>query len=241
MPLYFTKKLFDKHSVSVSGAKGAGKDMLFANVIARRKAKYYISNTDYCLKRKKWLKLNLQAFMTGNNYNNFIRGQLKFYIHKYPDKVDVYLADCGIYFPAQYNGELNRDYKEFPTFMALSRQLGECYVHTNCQAPNRVWDKIREQSDRFVQCLWCRVLFGKIVIQKIRIYERYDSYVSQIQPFRSAGGISKDRRNSEFEQRVKYINTHGKINERILIYWNKSRYNTRMFRDLLAGGEYDKK
>lgn len=235
MPLYFTKKLFDKHSVAISGAKGKGKDMLFGNVIARRKAKYYISNTDYHIPRKHHVKLNLKAFMTENNYNDFIRGKLKPYFYPYSDDIDIYIADCGVYFPAQYNGELNRDYKDFPTFMALSRHLGNCFVHTNCQAPNRVWDKIREQSDVYITCLWCKVI-GKYVFQTIRIYERYDSYVNQIQPFRSLGKLGKGNHERENESRLNYVNKHGKIKTKLLIYKNKTKYDTRLFKRLLEQG-----
>lgn len=235
MPLYFTKKLFDKHSVAISGAKGSGKDMLFGNVIARRKAKYYISNTDYKIRGKRYISLKLDKFMTNNRYDNFIRDKISPYVYPYPDNVDIYIADCGIYFPSQYNGELNRDYKEFPTFMALSRQLGNCFVHTNCQAPNRVWDKIREQSDIYITCLSCKVI-GKLVIQRVRLYERYDSYVSQIQPFRGQIKLSKGSRERAFESKLNYENQHGKIVERVLIYKNKTKYDTRLFKTLLEKG-----
>lgn len=236
MPLYFTKKLFDKHSVAISGPKGKGKDMLMGNVIARRKAPYYISNTDYCIPKKKHIKLNLNQFMTENRYDNFIRNKIKPYYYPYADNIDIYIADCGIYFPAQYNGELNRDYKDFPTFMALSRHLGNCYVHTNCQAPNRVWDKIREQSDIYITCLSCKVI-GKYVFQRIRLYERYDSYVAQIQPFRSMHKLGRGNVERENESHLNYVNTHGRIRDRLLIYKNKTNYDTRLFKTLLEGGE----
>ena len=39
-------KKFEDHSMSVTGMKGTGKDLIFGNVISRRK-KAYISNMDY--------------------------------------------------------------------------------------------------------------------------------------------------------------------------------------------------
>lgn len=229
------KNLFKKHSVSISGAKGTGKDMLFGNVIARRRSRYYISNTDYMIKRKKFIKLNLDKFMTGNRYDNFIRGTIAPYVYPYPDDIDIYISDCGIYFPSQYNGELNKQFKEFPTFMALSRHLGNCYVHTNCQALNRVWDKIREQSDRFINCRKCIVL-GRLVFQHVRIYERRDSAENEIPPFRSTFTMNKDKRERQFQEKCAYDNQHGLIKSKWLIYWNKTNYNTRMFKEMLENG-----
>lgn len=166
-------KLYKENSVSVCGKKGRGKDILQANVIARRKCRYYISNIDYKVKGSNWISLNLKKLRVGNTYDDFL-SQPKLYIYPYPDGTDIYLSDCGIYFPAQYCNELNRKYADIPVFMALSRQLGKCAVHQNAQALNRVWDKIREQSDTYITCLWCKVICG-FVFQKIRVHEKYES------------------------------------------------------------------
>lgn len=213
------KKLFKRHSVAIAGAKGSGKDILFGNVIARSKNKYYISNTDYNIKRKKFIRLNLDKFMTGNRYDNFIRDKISPYVYPYPDNIDIYISDCGIYFPSQYNNELNKKYCEFPTFMSLSRQLGNCFVHTNAQSYNRVWDKIREQSDRFILCKGC-IVVGKLVIQRVYVYERRDTFESEIQPFRGKFTLDKEKREREYQERLKYENQHGSIKSKLLVYVN---------------------
>lgn len=51
MPLFFTKQLF-KRNVMIFGEIGTGKDLLMANIIARRKSKYYISPFDYKITNK---------------------------------------------------------------------------------------------------------------------------------------------------------------------------------------------
>ena len=48
-------KLFENGNVNVTGLRGTGKDVLFSNVIARRKSKY-ISNVDYNCKNKRITK-----------------------------------------------------------------------------------------------------------------------------------------------------------------------------------------
>lgn len=230
-------RLYKQNSVSICGKKGKGKDILTANVIARRKAKYYVSNVDYKVRRSKWIKFNPALLRIGNNYTHFIENKIKSYIYPYPDGTDIYISDCGVYFPAQYCGELNRDYKDIPTFMALSRQLGECYVHTNAQNLNRVWDKIREQSDIYISCQWCKV-YGKIVVQCVRVYEKYESAVANVPPCRiRLPMFNSDRRQRAQIAREQYMCTHGRIRVMYLVYWNRSKYDTRLFKTILEEGE----
>ena len=228
-------KLYENNSVSICGKKGRGKDILTANVIARRKRPYYISNVDYKVKKSKLIRFNPSLLRIGNDYRSFIDNKIKEYIYPYPDGTDIYISDCGVYFPAQYCSNLNRDYSDIPTFMALSRQLGDCYVHTNAQALNRVWDKIREQSDMYISCQWCKVFFGKIVVQSIRIYEKYESAVTNQPPCRLTMpllGNSVSRSNIRIA-REQYTSSYGKIRSCLLIYWNKSKYDTRLFKTIL--------
>lgn len=234
-------KLFNEGNVCVTGERGAGKDMLFANVIARRQLGY-ISNCEYA--KKKGVPLDYypldfsQLDCGGNTYDDFVKGTLKPYVYPYPLGVDVYITDVGVYFPSQYCGELNKQYKQVPTFMALSRHLGQCNVHINVQALNRAWDKLREQSRTYVTCLRCRVLnvFGKqLVIQRVRIYERYESCVANVPPLRLPLGVKlgKDKMLAKLYG-LNYDISHGRIVERTLVYFNKSSYDTHIFRSMLA-------
>lgn len=235
-------KLYENNSVSVCGKKGRGKDMLTANIIARRKRPYYISNVDYKVKNSRYIRFNPALLKTGNSYASFIEGKVKEYIYPYPDGTDIYISDAGVYFPSQYCGELNRDYKDIPTFMALSRQLGDCYVHTNAQALNRVWDKIREQSDIYISCQWCKVLLrGRLVIQCVRVYEKYESAINNQPPCRLSMPIlgNADCRNRVKIAKEQYTATHGKIKTYFLVYWNKSKYDTRIFKTILEGAKND--
>lgn len=231
-------KLFEQGNVQLCGLRGTGKDMLFSNVIARRKLPY-VSNIDYGYS---FIPYKYDMFAIGNNYKDFIADKLNPYKYPLPDKVDLYLSDCGIYFPSQYCNELNRDFKDLPVYMALSRHLGECNVHCNSQYIGRVWDKIREQGDIYIKTLWCKVL-GKLVIQKVRIYEKYESCANNVQPLRLSIPLSADARNRVEIEKEKFLNANGKITTRLLIYFNKSKYNTRAFKYKLEwnGGVYDRK
>ena len=232
-------RMFEDGNVCVTGLRGTGKDMLTANVVVRRK-KPYVSNVEY---GGTAFPFDPKLLDCGRNtFQNFLDGKVRYYSFPYPDGTDVYISDVGVYFPSHYHGELNKHYGHFPNFMALSRQLGECNVHINVQNLNRAWDKIREQSDQYILCRWCKVFFGKIVIQKIRIYELYDSCVRRVPPFRlSAPIFSASRRDTYKIERDKYEQNYGVVKEGILIYINKSNYDTRIFKKILEGGRKDDK
>lgn len=227
--------LFKKGNVSICGKKGRGKDMLTANVIARRKLPY-VSNINY---GGNYIPFNFADFDTNNTYDNFISGNVNYYKFPFPDKTDVYLSDCGLYFPSQEQKELCKRYDSFIPFMALSRQLGLCNVHTNAQYLNRVWDKLREQSDLYIGCQSCKVLFGKFVFQKVRVYEKYESALNNVAPFRMNVPLFVNRQTKLTIDLAKtsYINTHGVIKTLNLFYINKSDYDTRFFKKYLLGGK----
>jgi hypothetical protein len=240
-------ELFKGHSVSVSGKKGTGKDLLFSNVVARRGG-YYISNVDYkagkpCLFRDpaRRIELDFRKLKTGNTYREFLSGDVKKYVYPYPDGTDIYISDCGIIFPCQYNERLNREYEDIISFIALSRQLGDCRVHTNAQALNRVWDKLREQSDTYIVCQWAKVFFGKIVVQKVRIYDRYESAEKNVPPFMKIPLFcSPTARQTYNLMRDSHKVQYGEIQERLLIYVHHSNYDTRAFKTILdRGAIYD--
>lgn len=227
-------KLFEEGNVCVCGLKGRGKDMLMANVTQRRKLPY-VSNVDYGGDHHVFVPMQYDCGR--NTYEEFIAGDLYPYVYPYPDGTDIYISDAGVYFPSQFQGDLVKKYGFFCSFMALSRHLGECNVHFNVQNLNRCWDKIREQSDIYIMCNGCRVIFGKFVVQRVTLYESYDSAVRRVPPFRlKKPWFNADRRFQWDTQRQNYAISYGRIESGLLIYRNKSNYNTRVFKEMLANG-----
>lgn len=236
--MFFSRiiNLFKSGNVSVCGLRGTGKDLLIGNVICRRK-KPYISNLDYT-GDDLFHPLNMSDFDIKNGYKELITGNIKKYVApiKY---ADIYISDAGIYLPSQYCNKLNNEYQGLVTYQAMSRQLAHSNVHFNAQNLNRVWDKVREQSDIYILCRKCFVLFGKIVIQFIRVYERYDSCCNRVRPCRVTTPLMARK-----EQRAMYklyldnfYNVHGEIKNHILIYFNKSKHDTFYFEKLFEGGK----
>lgn len=233
--------MFRDGNVCVTGLRGRGKDMLFANVAIRRKHKGkplpYISNVNY---GGNWYPLEMDKLDCGKNtYDDFMKGTVKYYVFPYPDGTDVYISDAGIIFPAQFCNELNKKYAYMSTYMALSRQLGLSNVHVNVQNLNRCWDKIREQCDQYIMCMGCVYIpLINLVFQKVRIYDKYQSCVDRVPPFRiniPLVGSGKTR----YEVRMRkqeFACAYGEIESGILVYRNKSKYNTRIFKEILANG-----
>ena len=227
-------RLFEDSNVSVCGLRGRGKDLLFANVISRRR-KPYISNIDY---GGSFHPFSYGELSCGNNqYTNFISGDVSFYEFPYPDGTDVYLSDAGIYFPSQFCSQLNKDFPYMPVFQAISRHVGNCNFHFNSQNLNRVWDKIREQSDIYVLCRGCFYFHG-FVIQAITVYDKYESAVSRMKPLKLPLPLfsNKESRMLRSIQIAQFDASHGLIRNHILIYRNRSNYNTRQFKEILKGG-----
>ncbi len=238
-------KDFKQANVCVVGLRGTGKDMLFANVVARRREPY-ISNTDYCCARSPYLPLRFDKLNVKNNYKNFISGDIVPYDYPYPENCDIYVGDCGIYLPSQYCNELSKQFPELPTFYALSRHIGNCNFHFNVQNLNRVYDKLREMSDIYYTCNSCKVLklpFLKgIVIQCVTKYDKYQSCVDRVQPFKSVRiplfakpELKASLRQVNEEAKRRYSEQYGLVKRYLLIYKNKSKYDTRLFKGVLKG------
>ena len=122
-------------------------------------------------------------------------------------------------------------------YFALSRQVSHNNVHINVQNLNRAWDKIREQSDIYIRCRSCVVLFGKIVIQRITIYDIYQSCLDGVEPCKIGVPLLAKR---EVKQNAelyldKFRNSYGSIKNRMLIYFNKSSFDAYYFEKLFLG------
>lgn len=229
--------LFKSGNVCVTGLRGSGKDVLTGNVVARRR-KPYVSNLDYTA-GKGYQALDFEKLnLGGNTYLDLLAGNVKYYKWPYEPGSDVYISDAGVYLPSQYCNELNKKFPHLPMYFALSRQVSHNNFHVNVQHLGRCWDKIREQSDIYIRCRHCKVLFGKIVIQTITLYDKYQSALDRVKPCRISVPLlaSKEVKQNAELYRDKFYNTYGSIRNRLLIYWNKSSHDTYYFEKLFLGG-----
>ena len=226
-------QLFEDGNVCVTGLRGRGKDMLFANVIIRRKIPY-ISNIDY---GGAFNPLNFKDIDCGHNtFKNFVSGDVNKYCFPYPDGTDVYLSDAGIYFPAQYCNELNKLYPDLAVYQCISRHVSNGNFHCNAQSLNRVWDKIREQSDIYIMCRKC-IYFRGFVLMFITTYDKYQSCVDRLRPLRLPLAFNSQAAMMRKIQLQTYEASHGRIEDHVLFFRNLSNYNTRQFQEILEKGK----
>lgn len=229
-------KQFEKGNVLVSGMRGRGKDVAFCVVVNSRK-RNYISNIQYSNPKKRYQRFNFDAkvwALSGNTYTDLIDNRVKTYSYPYPDGIDYYISDAGIYFPSQYQSELVKRYAGAPMFQALSRHLGDCNVHVNSQRQNRVWDKIREQSDIYIVMRGCHVLrFLKIALIRYTIYDNEESAEKQIKlPFFGLGKRARELKQS-------FLATHGAIKNGFFFTKIPYRFDSRRFKKILENNLED--
>lgn len=221
-------KLFDDGNVLVSGLRGRGKDMAFCVVVNHRK-RDYISNVVYSdpKKRFKCFPLDLNVWnLSCNTYEDMTSGNPNPYNYPYPDGLDYYISDSGVYFPSQHSTELAKKYKGASMFVALSRHLGDSNVHCNVQNISRLWLHIREQSDIYVVMQPIKV-FKKWCRLTALVYDNCESAEKQIKiPFFGLGKIARDNK-------MKFEIAHGRI--RKIRFWTKIPYcyDDRRFKKIL--------
>lgn len=235
----FLKKIFENGNVMVTGEKGSGKDVLFGNVIARI-GRPYISNCDYT-KDDKYIPLDLDKLDVGkNNFRNFIHNDFRKYIYPYDDRINIWISDAGNYFPAQYNAQLDKEFPYLPVLFSLLRQLADASISTNAQAYERVWNKLREQaSDHFIRCDKCKVLFGKLVVATYYYYDKASSCEARVKPCRISLPLFASREQRlQFDMYLdKFYNQYGTVKKKFYICWNRSKHDSRFFKEVLANGK----
>jgi hypothetical protein len=224
MNLSFITKQFQNNNVVVFGKKGAGKDMLFQQVINKRK-KHHYSNITYGKKTLPIVMNDISLFP--NTYEEMINGKITKVKPNLNERLDIYVSDAGVMLPSQYDWLLHKKYPSLPLLYALQRHLYASNMHVNVQSLGRVWKPIRELADAYIKCE--RVIWlGPIYIQMFTYYDRYESAERTLLPMkrRLVNGTS----DAIADQ---YIATNGIIKPMYTIGLKKHiKYNTRHFRNV---------
>lgn len=235
----FILRAFERGSVIVTGHKRRGKDMLFSYVVNKRN-KPCLSNMKYSEKTTiaDIRELNIDP----NDYTKFINGKVQ-QIEKREEweGQDYYLGDGGIYLPSQHQADLVKQYPTLPLFYAISKQLYDMNIHVNVQNLGRLWDKLREQADYYIDCKSCIRIFGRLFRLKCTFYDRYESALQRLEPFGVKRGLlGKDKRQLALKQQ--YDATNGTI-KKMTIYFRiaKKHYDTREFHQIVFGERYSPK
>lgn len=233
-------RAFRKGNVIVTGHKGHGKDLLFSYVINKREN---AKKPEYCYASQKYteateIKMPADFNIYPNTYENFLNNKINIVKKTLEEKKDYYLSDAGLYLPSTYQGELIKKYPSLPLFYATQRHLLDSNFHINVQNIERLWDKLREQADYYIECCTCmKIPFTKTFIQKMIYYERYNAAKERVRPFVvDRNIIRKDKTQKalkkDFESKyglVKYVYILNKLPE--------THYDTREFHKKIYGQE----
>jgi len=207
---------FNNNDVAVYGFRGAGKDCLFAHAINLKNEKHY-SNIYYNeLTEVRDLK---DLHVGGNSYEDFIEGKIDKFTPNFEDGAHFFISDAGVYLGCQFNKELNQNFGELPIHIALRRHLYDSHVHTNSQALNRVWDKLREQQSCFIHCLGT-VNCGDYLIVSTISYTKYESALACLPPPKNPDKFDILRNGEIVERRFK-------------VPLNALKYDSRHFKSIL--------
>lgn len=222
---------FKRGNVIVYGKKGKGKDLLFQYIINSRK-KIYLSNVDYGggYNSVSISEINCKP----NTYETLINEEYTKIENKGWEDKDIYLSDCGIYLPSQFDSSLYKKFPSFPIYYALSRHLYHNNVHCNTQNLTRVWKALREQADSYVKCQGVINLPGLLII-KWCYYDKYESAVNNILPIITPRKWLRRKDDSIIAQ---FKATNGEIKNGVSIIRKKAiKYDTRVFRTYLLEEE----
>ncbi len=113
--------------------------------------------------------------------------------------------------------------------------MGDCAVHCNTQVQNRLWDKIREQSDTYVVMKHCKCFSRRFRLFHVSAY-RYsleESAEKQIVPPKFSFG-KKGR-----EQKLQFEIAHGKIDKMSFFCRLPYVYDSRRFKRILENNLND--
>jgi hypothetical protein len=222
MNINFVARQFDRNNMIVYGKKGTGKDMLFQQVINKRKQTHY-SNINY---GKTTLPIQMnQLSLYPNTFETLINNKIVKVQPNLVEKTDVYISDAGVMLPSQYDYLLHKKYPSLPLLYALQRHLYNSNLHANVQSLGRIWKPLRELADGYIKCekvIW----IGPMYIQLFTYYDRYESAERTLLPMkrRIINGMS----DAITDQ---YIATNGIIKQMFTIGLKKNiHYNTRYFK-----------
>lgn len=216
---------FKRCNVLVAGKKGSGKDLLFQEVISKRRKPYY-ANISYGGKFEQVTCKDVSVYP--NTYRNFIEDQVTPVPRRFREKTDVYISDGGIFLPSYMDSTLYKCFPSFPIYYALSRHLACHNVHVNVQNFGRLWKALREQADSYV-LVHKTINLPFFLLVDSTLYDKYQSAEAGLDPIKVR--MFKTKETSD-----EYHALHGYIKRGWIIVpkWHV-KYDTRAFEKVLYG------
>lgn len=218
---------FQRCNVIVAGKKGSGKDLLFSEVIRKRRKPYY-SNIPYGGKCE--IITCKDVSVSPNTYREFIENKSVIVPRRFAEKRDVYISDGGIFLPSYMDASLYKQFPSFPIYYALSRHLAAHNVHVNVQNFGRVWKALREQADSYI-LVKKTLKLPFFLFTKAILYDKYQSAEAGLDPVK----VRMFNKHSKADTDI-YHAQNGYIKSGWLIIRKSAiKYDTRAFEKVIYG------
>lgn len=174
--------VFNKYSVSVFGATGTGKDLMFAHHIALADAPHY-ANLVY---NKKTIIAPLALFeIKGMKHEDVLKRRIMPASNRIIDGLAYYISDGAIYIPNTDDARLKKENPGLHIYAALRRQLNNLQIHINAQTFERLYIIYREQSECFIWTRGTLDLGDKLLVQTFT-YDNERSAAARLFPSESS-------------------------------------------------------
>lgn len=210
----FIMKAFDAGSVTVTGHKRRGKDMLFSYVVNRRK-KPCLSNMKYS---DQTTIVDIKELNLGeNDYKHFIDGNVQLIKKREEwEGQDYFLGDGGIYLPSQHQGEPGKDLSDAAVILRhIQTTVRHEYSRQRAEPQQAMGQTARAQ--RLLHRL-PRLPSAHRKVFKLRMtfYDKYESALQRLEPFKvDRRLLGKDKQQQALKRQ--YESTNGTIRKRLFI------------------------
>lgn len=178
-----------RHSISVYGEAGSGKDLLFAHRIALvGQAHYAPFAYDY-----NTIVAPMTLFETKNiKYSDIFDGKVRPYTNVILDGVSVYCSDSNIHLPNTEDSRIKSEHPGIHIYAALRRHLNDLQIHINGQTLDRCYKILREQCDCFIWTQGVTTFKEYLIVETITYrYNRYASVMMLPEEAPSSYGIKR--------------------------------------------------
>lgn len=216
----------------------------------------YLSNIDYGYGARivtlDEFRLYKKSTMKELTFTDFIHDSKDIYCKKVKsfEGKNLYLSDGQIMFPSAYHNDLLKKYPSFPIFMSLAGQLYNMVIDNNSQVASQLWDKLRNQQDKYINVIETYPRFKSILSKirkylpvfrnymfiKLRYYEMYESFERGLLPYQNSAGITNRALVKQMQK--EYESQNGKIYSNIVVLKMKDiKYDSRYFHEVVFGSK----
>lgn len=166
------KRMFNTLSITVTGKRGSGKDVLFSYVSYGTE-----HNSNVVLQENTNLITLQELLIPGVSREKLMfRKKLDLDFSNYAKfNNNTFISDSGVYFPNFEDATLKKQFPNLAITIAIWRHLFDGGLHWNVQEGGRLWIIIREQIEDIIRANYC-VWLPFYVFENVTYFEKMKDY-----------------------------------------------------------------